>query len=130
MVTVPLGVVGALAARTAPVSFLRGVYGIVMVGLALVSWQHRPSSGVAYEGDKPVRTVTAATGDEYRYPVPRLSGQRIASGAGALLAGLISTGVGEATLPGLVRRYRFPVPVAAATTTVVVATAVAAISGN
>jgi uncharacterized membrane protein YfcA len=37
---------------------------------------------------------------------------------------MISTGVGEATLPGLVRRSGFPVPVAAATSRVIVATAV------
>ena len=41
------------------------------------------------------------------------------SGAGAFVAGPISTGVGEATLPPLVRRSRFPVPVAAATSTVI-----------
>ena len=43
---------------------------------------------------------------------------------GALLTGLISTGVGEATLPTLVRRSRFPVPVAAATSTLIVAVTV------
>src|SRR5665811_1391574 len=64
MVTVPLGVVGALAARSAPVYLLQGVYGIVMVGLAVVLWQHRSSSRVPHEGDRPLRTVTAATGDE------------------------------------------------------------------
>ncbi len=35
-------------------------------------------------------------------------------------AGVISTGGGEATMPGLTRRSRYPVPVAAATSTVVV----------
>lgn len=50
--------------------------------------------------------------------------QRMLSGAGAFLAGLISTGVGEATLPTLVRRSRLPVPVAAATSTLVVAATV------
>jgi uncharacterized protein len=45
----------------------------------------------------------------------------VISGAGAIIAGMISTGVGEATLPVLVRRSRLPVPVAAATSTVVVA---------
>jgi uncharacterized membrane protein YfcA len=40
---------------------------------------------------------------------------------GAFFAGLISTGVGEATLPGLIRRSLLPVAVAAATSTVVVA---------
>ncbi len=42
-----------------------------------------------------------------------------------MVAGMISTGVGEATLPPLVRRSKFPVPVAAATSTVVVACTVA-----
>jgi uncharacterized membrane protein YfcA len=46
------------------------------------------------------------------------------SGIGAFLTGLISTGVGEATLPTLVRRSRFPVPVAAASSTLVVAATV------
>lgn len=50
--------------------------------------------------------------------------QRVLSGGGAVLAGMISTGVGEATLPALVRRSRFPVPVAAATSTVIVASTV------
>ncbi len=50
-----------------------------------------------------------------------LAGQRALSGAGAFVAGLISTGVGEATLPSLVRRSHFPVAVAAATSTVIVA---------
>jgi uncharacterized membrane protein YfcA len=49
----------------------------------------------------------------------------VLSGGGAFVAGLISTGVGESTLPALVQRLRFPVPVAAATSTVVVAGTVA-----
>src|SRR5258708_34808845 len=53
-----------------------------------------------------------------------MRGQIVLSGIGAFLAGLISTGVGEATLPTLVRRSRFPVPVAAATSTLVVAATV------
>ena len=52
------------------------------------------------------------------------------SGVGALVAGMISTGVGEATLPMLVRRSRFPVPVAAATSTVIVAGTVAGAAGT
>jgi hypothetical protein len=46
------------------------------------------------------------------------------SGAGAVGAGMISTGVGEATLPGVLRRSTFPVPVAAATWTLIAASAV------
>ena len=126
IVTVPLGIMGAMLARLAPVYLLRGMYGMVMVGLAVVLWRHRSSSDLDIALHGSTRVVTTAAGAEYRYPVPRLSGQRVASGAGAFLAGLISTGVGEATLPGLIRRHRFPVPVAAATTTVIVATTVVA----
>lgn len=53
-----------------------------------------------------------------------MRGQIVFSGIGAFVAGLISTGVGEAALPLLVRRSRFPVPVAAATSTFVVAATV------
>jgi uncharacterized membrane protein YfcA len=67
------------------------------------------------------RQVTAADGTTYVYCAHGLRGQQLLSGIGAFFAGLISTGVGEATLPGLVRRSHFPIAVAAATSTVVVA---------
>lgn len=71
------------------------------------------------------RHLTAASGKVYDFCVHGLGLQRVLSGGGALVAGMISTGVGEATLPGLVQRSRFPVAVAAATSTVVVAGTVA-----
>lgn len=55
------------------------------------------------------------------YCIHGLAGQRVISGVGAVAVGMISTGVGEATLPGLVRRAHVPVAVAAATSTMVVA---------
>jgi hypothetical protein len=67
------------------------------------------------------RRLVARDGKEYANVPHGLSAQRLFSGAGAFSAGLISTGVGEATMPLLVRRSRFPVAVAAATSTVVVA---------
>ncbi len=67
------------------------------------------------------RLVRAASGTEYEFCAHGLGLQRALSGGGAFIAGLISTGVGEATLPPLVRRSRFPAPVAAATSTVIVA---------
>lgn len=71
------------------------------------------------------RHVRTTDGASYRYRAVGLPGQGILSAGGAVMAGLISTGVGEATLPGLVRRSGFPLPVAAATSTVVVAATVA-----
>ena len=71
------------------------------------------------------RRIVATNGRVYDFCAHGLQLQRVMSGAGAIVAGMISTGVGEATLPPLVRRSRFPVPVAAATSTVIVAGTVA-----
>ncbi len=73
----------------------------------------------------PHRVLNTSDGATYRYCVHGIGGQRVLSGVGAVMAGLISTGVGEMTLPALVRRSRFPLPVAAATSTVVVGATVA-----
>ena len=70
------------------------------------------------------RRIEAASGKVYDFCAHGLRLQRVLSGGGAVIAGMISTGVGEATLPALVRRSRFPVPVAAATSTVIVAATV------
>lgn len=138
VVTLPAGIVGALAARWVAADVLRAGYGTAMVALAALlavepSEQSPPhdhpaatSPGAAGggRGAVSVRTLTSAEGTTFRYTPAGIRGQQLLSGLGAILAGLISTGVGEATLPGLVRRSRFPVPVAAATSTVVVAATV------
>src|SRR5262252_735455 len=67
------------------------------------------------------RRIEATSGKVYDFCAHGLRLQRVLSGGGAVVAGMISTGVGEATLPALVRRSRFPVPVAAATSAVIVA---------
>ncbi len=137
LLTLPMGALGAIAARSAPVQGLRLGYGVLMLGLAWILLTAHPGQAaddpapaVVRESDRshpPCGTgepheLRAATGRVYRYCVHGLGLQRLTSGAGAFLAGLISTGVGEATLPGLVRRSQFPVPVAAATSTVIVGT--------
>ena len=67
------------------------------------------------------REIISSDGRRYTYRVSGVPSAMGLSGAGALLAGMVSTGVGEATMPNLVRRMRVPVPVAAATSTLVVA---------
>jgi uncharacterized membrane protein YfcA len=141
VVTLPLGAAGAILARYAPAEVLRLGYGVAMLGLAWLLLQdddkgRRPEEGpapaVVCESDTSHpqcalgehREVRAASGKVYHYCMHGLRLQRAISGAGAIVAGMISTGVGEATLP-LVRRSRLPVPVAAATSTVVVAGTVA-----
>lgn len=106
-----------------------------MVGLAtlLARELERPRADAVHDGaaTEPAsiavegRRIETRDGLVYTYRPRGLAGQQALSGAGAVMAGLISTGVGEATLPGLVRRSGVPVPVAAATSTVVVAATVA-----
>lgn len=137
-VTLPVGAAGAIAAAHAPAQALRVGYGILMIGLAAVLARKatgRPADEPAASpalvagsdrahppcGRGRQRRLTTAAGRTYVYCAHGLGLQRVLSGAGAFAAGMISTGVGEATLPGLVRRSRFPVAVAAATSTVIVA---------
>lgn len=134
--TLPLGMLGALASAQAPVQALRLGYGVAMVALAVILVREAhpadtAAAGAAYTPnvDSPhppcplgtARQIVAADGTTYTYCAHGLRGQQLLSAVGAFFAGLISTGVGEATLPGLVRRSRFPLAVAAATSTVVVA---------
>lgn len=143
-VTLPLGALGAIVARQVPADAIRIGYGVAMLGLAwmLASFEGadeslplarsgsdhpRPATVSASERshgpcpDGEPREVHAASGRIFRFCAHGLGLQRVFSGSGAFLAGLISTGVGEATLPALVRRSHYPVAVAAATSTVVVA---------
>jgi uncharacterized membrane protein YfcA len=141
IVTVPLGILGAVVAHHAPINLLRIGYGIAMIAVALLLYTgessgRRPKgykcpcivceSECSYVGcpQENHREVHSSDGQIFEYCVEGMRGQMIFSGLGAFLAGLISTGVGEATLPLLVRRSRFPVPVAAATSTLVVAATV------
>ncbi len=137
VVTVPAAILGAVAARWVPPDGLRIGYGVLMLGLAVVLLQEAgrgeddaepaptgPGPGAVSDGDEDCRRIETRDGLVFQYRLRGLPGQRALSGAGAVLAGLISTGVGEATLPGLVRRSRIPAPVAAATSTVVVAATV------
>lgn len=157
LVTLPMGALGAIVARHAPIEALRLGYGVAMLGLAwmlLTSKDEEPSGeplqgttlgsldGSGSKQPAPLlvrdsdtshlhcgrgedREIRAASGRIYRYCAHGLGAQRALSGAGAIVAGLISTGVGEATLPPLVRRSHFPVPVAGATSTAIVAGTVA-----
>lgn len=126
-VTLPLGALGAITTRQVPADVIRIGYGVAMLGLAwlLLSYEGKPPELGSERTDEPCtdgepREIRSARG-LFRFCAHGLREQRVLSGAGAFVAGLISTGVGEATLPMLVRRSHFPVPVAAATCTVIVA---------
>jgi len=153
-VTVPLGIVGAALARDAPATTLKAIYGSVMFVVAAVLIAEAakvrvppvaggsdepvaappPGSGAtagrrpawrAHQWDEDgIRYIRATDGTIFTYRPRGERVTRLLTGTGALLAGLISTGVGEATMPSLVRRVQMPVAVAAATSTLVVASTV------
>jgi uncharacterized protein len=137
-VTLPLGLLGAILAHHAPAQLLRIGYGFCMLAVAWILHRgHAGSMGhvqrnchMCGSNAGSLREITAADGQVYRFcPHGGMLVQRIVSGTGALLAGLISAGVGEATLPLLIRRSEFPVPVAAATSTLIVAATVIGAAG-
>lgn len=132
VVALPAGAAGAVLARHSPTTVLRLGYGVLMLGVAYLLWTHRPHAGASGDdadaAGRPAspgeRVIVSRDGRRYRYTP---GGQVLTvclTGAGGTLAGLISTGIGEVTMPNLVRRVGMPVPVAAATSVVVVAATV------
>jgi uncharacterized membrane protein YfcA len=122
----PAGAVGAILVRQAPTDYLRGLYGLLMFVVAYLLWSFhgRTETDDGEGGQK--RTIVAADGTDYsyRYGTGGLSLTLGLTGIGGTLAGLISTGIGEVTLPNLQRRIGVPLPVAAATSVIVVAATV------
>ncbi len=125
----PAGVFGALIARQVPAQALKITYGLAMFGLAYLLFKHvdldraEMVCGGEHGGDE--RTVTSSSGETYDYCVHDLGVSKSLSVVGGTATGMISTGIGETTLPTLIRRVRMPVAVAAATSTLVVAGTVA-----
>ena len=121
-VALPAGAIGAVLSQHSPTPPLRAVYGLLMFAVAYLLWTYRPAARVRRGSGE--RVVRSREGREYRYE-PRGRGLTLVlTGAGGTLAGLISTGIGEVTMPNLVRRVGIPVPVAAATSVIVVAATV------
>lgn len=114
---IPAAVIGALLAHRAPEIALHLVYSSMMLAAAGLLFKRirEEQAAVKSEGSAaPAQTEIRLRG---------VNLQRTISGVGALMTGLISTGIGEVTQPSLIVRSRFPVPVAAATSIVLVAVA-------
>jgi uncharacterized membrane protein YfcA len=61
-----------------------------------------------------------ASGETHRFCAHRLGRQPVVSSGGAFLEGLISAGTGEVTVPRLIMRSGYPIPIAVATSLVLV----------
>lgn len=129
-VSVPVAVVGALAASLIHEGILIGSYALLVCLLALGLWFQRVKDlpHVEVEEHGHYRAITDSTGRVYRYPEPHLTKRNIAlTGTGAFLTGMVSVGIGEVTIAQLTRRS-IPIAVAAATSVLVVILTVTAAS--
>jgi len=121
-VSVPVSVVGALAASVVHDSVLLASYAVLVAVLAGVVWRN------PVQGHGPVlehsaitsRELTDSKGHTYSYQNPRLGAGNIAlTSIGAFLTGMVSVGIGEVTISQLSRKG-VPIAVAAATSVLVV----------
>ena len=136
LVAIPAAITGALLANTIDPIYLRMAYGGFMIVIATILLFHAresvrdPSATAATTSVGRIREVSDETiikgsdGTIYRYKICDIRGGRLYTGFGAIMAGLISTGIGEVIMPQLVQRCKMPVAVAAATSVFVVAVTV------
>jgi uncharacterized membrane protein YfcA len=120
-VSVPVAIIGALAANYVHDSILLASYALLVAVLAAVMWFNRPPAGAEAIGlEGPPRTIVDSRGHEYSYAEPRLGIRSYSlTGLGAFLTGMVSVGIGEVTISKLTRKG-LPIAVAAATSVLVV----------
>jgi len=136
VVAVPVTAVAGFLSGVIDPRLLKGIYGLLMLPLAVVLWRQareelrpaspnpRPQRSPPTRQDREVTRVEDADGNVYEWRTcDRRVGRLVAPG-GATMAGLISTGIGEVTMPQLVKRCHVPVAVAAGTSIVIVAATV------
>jgi uncharacterized membrane protein YfcA len=138
---VPPAVLAANYASLPPV-FLKGVYTVLMLSLSAYMIQKTRSSedvdsergvevsekGMSITGNDATedREIIDNKGNVYVYPVPAINAGNVAlTSFGGAICGLLGVGIGEVTLPQLIRK-EVPLAVAAATSTVVVTVTCAA----
>lgn len=122
----PASILGALVTHWAPEVVLRVIYStllLVAVWLLLKKGEERERQRHESCDQGEARKITARDGTDYRFCVHGMRTQRFISGGGGFFEGMISTGIGEATMPSLILRSGYPIPVAAATSVVLVAVA-------
>ena len=141
LVGVPVGILGALLLTSLKEfeEMLRGIYGSLMLVLSVVLIRQETSANKPHEVKASVDSnivkktnkifITGRDGTKYTYNKPKQSfGGITTTSVGGFLTGLLGVGIGEVVMPNLVKRNRFPIPVAAATSVFVVIVVVAAAS--
>lgn len=137
--TVPLAILGTVAAGLIDPQILKIVLGVGLAAVA-VSFLHQPREEEVQELNAAAiehaeRTgaetcITARDGEEICYSVSRKIQGMITAGVGGLFVGMISTGLGELNDYFLLRRCKVPSRVGVATSVFVIAVTVLAASGS
>ncbi len=121
-VSVPIAILGALAANFVHDSVLLASYAILVAILAAVMWRSHKTHAVAHARNEIAqhRVITDSRGHDFEYVVPRLGlRSSLLTGTGAFMTGMVSVGIGEVTISQLTRNG-VPIAVAAATSVLVV----------
>ena len=138
-VSVPTIVVFSLAANFVSSLLLKGIYGGMMIALAVYLWWTSPANvrnrelktlPAAVEAiprrseSQHERIIQSERRGEFRYKVCDQRLGYLASGVGSAMEGLVSVGLGELMMPNLVKRCKIPVAVSAATSVFIIAVTV------
>lgn len=127
MWSVPIAIAGAFLAHYVPEALLIAGYAVLVLVIAaihvLISHESDPEGGP----HGPLIQLVDASGKQWTYYRPRLSGKDIAAtGVGSFLTGMLSVGIGEVIVPQLTKRgVPVAVAVAAAVTIVIITVAFA-----
>ncbi len=133
MIAVPTAFVGALISHFVNSTLLKFMYGALVLAMAWVLINENKDQPDVVAGDQDandadMRKITSRDGVVYRYKfrgaVDRNNGT---TSFGGFLTGLLGVGIGEVTMPQLVKKVGVPVGVAAGSSvSIVIATVLAA----
>lgn len=131
--TIPMAVIGTVLSFISPALLLKGVLGLLLLGLAFEvvrSLRSSESDGDFPDAEKDA-SITDRWGHEIRYKSPDIGQGRMITAIGALFIGLVSVGQGPFNAYFLVQKSKIPPKVATATGVfIVVVTALVAAVGH
>ena len=140
VVTVPMALIGTLAAGVIPADILKAILGMGLFAVATSFLRSPDKKEVTrlnkmieqdYGGERAETCITPADGERICYRVCNRTEGRIIAGVGGLFIGMLSTGLGELNGYFLLQRCRVPSKVAIASSVFIVAvTALSASVGH
>lgn len=137
-ISIPFGIIGATLSHNISDKMLKEAFGIIIILLALLMY-HRPEqekledisvkalSG-KYEKLGERTCIKASDGKDYCYNVCNRKWGMLFTSIGALLAGMLSFGLGEIEVTQLVKRCKMPIRIAAGTSVFIITFTVIAAS--